>query len=108
MKEHGYEYKQGTIITYVITKRGDSISDKARILQDVTDGDYDQDYYIDNQVIPAVARILEPPRGYSEQDLKGLGEQKTLWDYCEIYEMFLLTPLPPSLSRERLSLSPTL
>jgi DNA polymerase I len=80
MKEHGYEYKQGTIMTYVITKKGTSISDKARIMEDVVDGDYDQEYYIDNQVIPAVARILES-LGYTEDELKGKGKQKTLFDY---------------------------
>jgi len=70
MKEHGYEYKQGNIITYVITRKGTSISDKARILGDVPAGDYDQEYYISNQVIPAVLRILES-LGYTEQELKG-------------------------------------
>ncbi len=80
MKEHGYEYKQGTIMTYVITKKGSSISDKARILADVKEGDYDQDYYIDNQVIPAVQRILES-LGYSEQELKGKGKQMSLGDW---------------------------
>jgi len=80
MKEHGYEYKQGNIITYVITKKGTSISDKARIMQDVEEGDYDQDYYIDNQVIPAVLRILES-LGYSEQELKGIGKQMRMGDY---------------------------
>ena len=80
MKEHGYEYKQGTIMTYVITKKGSSISDKARIMEDVQEGDYDQEYYIDNQVIPAVARILES-LGYSEQELKGMGKQMKLGDW---------------------------
>jgi DNA polymerase I len=66
------------IMTYVITKKGTSISDKARIMEDVKEGDYDQDYYLDNQVIPAVARIREL-LGYTEDELKG--KQKTLWDY---------------------------
>jgi DNA polymerase I len=80
MKEHGYEYKQGTIMTYVITKKGTSISDKARIMEDVIEGDYDQDYYIDNQVIPAVARILES-LGYTEDELKGKGKQMRMGDW---------------------------
>jgi DNA polymerase I len=80
MKEHGYEYKQGTIMTYVITKKGTSISDKARIMEDVKEGDYDQDYYIDNQVILAVARILES-LGYTEDELKGKGKQMRMGDW---------------------------
>jgi DNA polymerase I len=57
-------------MTYVITKKGTSISDKARIMEDVVEGDYDQEYYLENQVMPAVARILESRR-YTEDELKG-------------------------------------
>ncbi len=73
----GLEFKQGDIITYVVTKKGDSISDKARVIDFVEEGDYDPNYYINNQVLPAVLRILEA-LGYSEDELKGLGKQATL------------------------------
>lgn len=79
MKE-GMEFKQGDIITYVQTKKGNSISDRARIIDYVEEGDYDADYYINNQIIPAVFRILEA-LGYSEDELKGLGKQMTLGDW---------------------------
>jgi DNA polymerase I len=46
----------------------------------VEEGDYDADYYVNNQVIPAVFRILEA-LGYTEQELKGLGRQMTLRDW---------------------------
>ncbi len=73
----GYEFKQGDIITYIVTKKGESISDKSVIIDFVKEGDYDADYYINNQVLPAVMRILEAV-GYSEDELKGLGKQMKL------------------------------
>ncbi|MDD5111944.1 MAG: DNA-directed DNA polymerase [Candidatus Altiarchaeota archaeon] len=79
MKE-GMDFKQGDIITYIQTKSGSSISDRARVIDFVEEGDYDADYYINNQIIPAVFRILEA-LGYSEDQLKGLGKQMTLGDW---------------------------
>lgn len=76
MKE-GMDFKQGDIITYVVTKKGTSISDKARVIDFVKEGEYDPNYYINNQVLPAVMRILEA-LGYSEDELKGLGKQTRL------------------------------
>lgn len=73
----GFEFKQGSMVTYIITKKGESISDKAQIIDFVEEGDYDSDYYINNQVLPAVMRILEA-LGYSEDELKGFGKQVTL------------------------------
>jgi len=75
----GIEFKQGDIITYIITKKGSggNIGDKAVIMDKVEEGDYDADYYINNQVLPAVMRILEA-LGYQEDEMKGLGKQTTL------------------------------
>ncbi|MFH1126155.1 MAG: DNA-directed DNA polymerase [Candidatus Altiarchaeota archaeon] len=78
--KQGMDFKTGSIITYVVTKKGDSISDQARVIDFVEEGDYDAEYYIGHQVIPAVLRILEA-LGYSEQELRGLGKQMTLGDW---------------------------
>ena len=75
--KRGLEFRQGDIVTYVITRKGKSISDKARIIDFVEEGDYDPDYYINNQVLPSVLRILEA-LGYSEDELRGLGKQMKL------------------------------
>lgn len=79
MKE-GIDFKQGDIIAYIQTRKGSSISDRARVVDFVDEGDYDAEYYVNNQLIPAVYRILEA-LGYSEDELKGLGKQTTLGDW---------------------------
>jgi DNA polymerase, archaea type len=63
------------IISYVITKHGSSISDKAELEEFAKD--YDADYYINNQVLPATMRILKE-LNFNEEELKGLGTQKKL------------------------------
>ena len=76
----GMEFKQGDIVAYIVTKRGSSISDKAMVIDLVEEGNYDAGYYINNQVLPAVLRILEA-LGYSEDELKGLGKQMRLGSF---------------------------
>ncbi len=79
-KERGIDIKEGDVVPYIITKKGASISDRAVLANLAEKGDYDPDYYINNQVLPAVMRVLEA-LGYSEQELKGLGKQMSLWDF---------------------------
>ena len=66
---------EGSTIGYVVTKRGNSISEKAE-LEDIAK-DYDPDYYINHQIIPATLKILKE-LGVSEDELKGMGAQKKL------------------------------
>lgn len=66
---------ENSAITYVITKTGSSISDKAELEEYAKD--YDADYYINHQIIPATLKILKE-LGVSEDELKGLGSQKKL------------------------------
>jgi len=71
----GMPIERGSMIGYVITKTGKSISEKAQLAEFARD--YDAAYYIDNQVLPSVLKILKE-LGYSEGDLKFKGEQKGL------------------------------
>lgn len=64
-----------SVIGYVITKHGNNISDKAELEELAKD--YDPEYYINNQVIPATMRILKE-LNFSEDELKNLGTQKKL------------------------------
>ncbi|MGC8676145.1 MAG: DNA-directed DNA polymerase [Candidatus Micrarchaeia archaeon] len=66
---------EGITIGYVITKHGSSISEKAELEEYAQD--YDADYYINHQVIPATLKILKE-LGVSEDELKGGGTQKRL------------------------------
>ena len=76
--EAGRQIEKGMMIGYVITKKGATISDKAQLVEFAKD--YDANYYIDNQVLPSVLKILKE-LGYSEDDLKFKGEQKGLGSF---------------------------
>jgi len=71
----GMQIEKGSVIGYVITKKGNTISEKAQLAELASD--YDPNYYIDNQILPSVLKILKE-LGYSEDDLKFKGEQKGL------------------------------
>lgn len=58
-KEKGYHIEPGVIVKYVVTKGRGSISKKVKLASEVKDFDYDPEYYINNQVIPAVEKIFD-------------------------------------------------
>ncbi len=70
MEGKGQKVTPGMIISYVVTESGSKIRDKAKLPEDVREGEYDAEYYINNQVIPAVEKIFEV-LGYSKDDLEG-------------------------------------
>ena len=73
----GKEIGVGSIVGYVVTKSGKSISDRAELEEYVSRGNYDAEYYIENQVIPAVKHIMRE-LGYDAEDLIHGGKQKKL------------------------------
>lgn len=66
---------EGGVISYIITKHGNLVSDRAEI-EELAE-DYDPDYYVNNQVLPATMRILKELE-FDEGELKGLGKQRKL------------------------------
>ena len=71
IEEHGIKISRGTIIQYIIVKGKGSISQRA-VPYDYSEGyEYDKDYYIHHQLIPAVGRIMGP-LGYSKKDLEDM------------------------------------
>ncbi len=71
----GLAIQKGSLIGYIITKKGKTISEKAELLEFAKD--YDADYYINNQVLPSVLKILKE-LGFSKDDLKSEGKQTGL------------------------------
>jgi DNA polymerase I len=77
LQEIGRKVTPGMIIGYVITKGREMISQRAVPVELVSVEDYDPDYYIDNQILPAVLRIIESI-GYSRDYLKDGMKQESL------------------------------
>lgn len=73
--QRGKKIEKGSLIGYVVTKKGNSISDKAELLEFAED--YDANYYINKQILPPVLKILKE-LGYKEDDLKFKGRQTAL------------------------------
>jgi DNA polymerase elongation subunit (family B) len=80
LQARGVEIFPGMIISYVVTSGKEKIRDRAKLPEEVKNGEYDADYYINNQVIPAVERILDV-FGYSADELAGEKKQSKLGAY---------------------------
>jgi DNA polymerase I len=78
LKEMGRPVSKGSIISFVITKKGNSISEKAYPLELAKD--YDADYYIKNQILPAVMKLLKE-LGVKEDEILNNLQQKSLGSY---------------------------
>lgn len=78
--ERGGTVGQGSTIAYIITRGSGSISDRAEPVEDAEN--YDPDYYIKHQVVPAALRTLSN-LGVEKEDLLGEGKQESLEDFLE-------------------------
>ena len=76
-KARGRPVGEGMVIGFVIVKGKGSISDRAEPVEDVKPDQYDPDYYIGHQVLPASMRVLKA-LGYTEQEVLGGKIQKRL------------------------------
>ena len=81
LNKAGIKAERGTMITYVIGKTGKTISEKAEPIE-LAKG-YDADYYINNQVMPAVMKIMKE-LGYDEYSMKFGGNRKASTTFSEI------------------------
>ena len=71
IEEHGIKVTRGTIIQYIIVKGKGSISQRA-VPYEYSEGyEYDKDYYINNQLIPAIERIMYS-FGYTKKNLEDM------------------------------------
>lgn len=96
-KQSGYKVSPGGKVGFiVISRRGETIGERAyptemieeyekgKVKIDEINGKHsiDMNYYINNQVVPAVSRILNY-FGYTKSELKGEPSQKTFGDFRE-------------------------
>ncbi len=80
MQDKGLSVGPGSLIKFIVTKGEGTIGDKARLPEEVKQEDYDPDYYIHNQIIPAVEKIFNV-LGYTKEDLLASKEQSKLGSY---------------------------
>ena len=79
--ERGKDIDVGSILGFIVTKgSGKSISEKAELEEYVQEGNYDADYYIEHQVIPAVIKIIRE-LGFEKEDLIHGGKQSSLFKF---------------------------
>jgi DNA polymerase I len=77
MEKKGQRIEAGTLISFIVIQGNEKIRDRARLPEEVRNKEYDADYYINNQIIPSVERILNI-FGYKKEDLLEEKEQKKL------------------------------
>jgi len=77
MKKEGMQVMAGTIINYIVAGGKGVIRDRSKFPEEVKEGGYDPDYYVEHQVIPAVEKIFEV-LGYTKEDLLSAKTQKKL------------------------------
>jgi len=77
LKNKGKQIAPGSIIKYVVTQGSDIIRNRVKLPDEIKNTDYDADYYINNQVVPAVERIFNVI-GYTKEDLLETKEQTKL------------------------------
>jgi DNA polymerase I/DNA polymerase-2 len=77
LRDKGIPVGEGTVISFVIIKGSGSISDRATPVEFVKPNQYDPEYYIHHQVLPASMRVLKA-LGYSEDDVVSGKIQKKL------------------------------
>jgi DNA polymerase I/DNA polymerase-2 len=81
-RDRGRLVAEGSVIGFIITKGKGSISDRAEPVEDVKPNQYDPEYYIEHQIIPASMRVLKAVGITEEEILTGI-KQKGLKTYIK-------------------------
>lgn len=80
MINSGMNVVPGAIINYIVLAGKGPIRDRAKFPKEVKEGDYDAEYYINNQIIPCVEKLFEV-LGYKKEDLLESKTQKKLGSF---------------------------
>jgi DNA polymerase I len=75
--KRGRSVGSGSIIRYVVVRGKGPISQRAEPLEDADVANYDPTYYIENQVLPAISRIIDS-LGYSHDEIVHQEQQSSL------------------------------
>jgi DNA polymerase elongation subunit (family B) len=76
----GRPIAEGSVIGFIITKGKGSISDRAEPAEDVEQDQYDPEYYIEHQIIPASMRVLKA-LGITKEDILSDKKQKKILSF---------------------------
>ncbi|MFC1800878.1 DNA-directed DNA polymerase [Nanoarchaeota archaeon] len=76
----GQDVGPGSLIQWVVTPGKGIIRERAKLPEEISEGEYDDDYYINNQVVPAVERIFNV-LGYTKEALSESKDQSKLGEY---------------------------
>ncbi|MEM5879049.1 MAG: DNA-directed DNA polymerase [Candidatus Aenigmatarchaeota archaeon] len=79
-KNRGRPVAEGSVIGFVIVKGHGSISDRAEPVEDVKPDQYDPEYYIEHQIIPASMRVLKA-LGITKEDILSEKKQKKILSF---------------------------
>lgn len=77
MIKAGIPVRPGTLVEYVVCETRDKkakIREKVKMPEEIKDKEYDADYYINNQILPAVENIFAI---FKIEDIKNMGKDKT-------------------------------
>ena len=77
LKNKGIAIGPGSMIKFIVTQGSDIIRNRSKLPEEIKEGDYDSDYYLHHQVIPAVERIFDV-LGYRKEDLLEMKDQTKL------------------------------
>ncbi|MBI2176226.1 ribonuclease H-like domain-containing protein [Candidatus Woesearchaeota archaeon] len=77
MKDQGIPAGPGSVIRYVVVTGSERIRDRVKLPEEVAEGEYDPEYYINNQIVPAVEKIFDV-FGYDSAELAAEKTQKKL------------------------------
>jgi DNA polymerase, archaea type len=75
--KRGRKVGRGSIIRYIVVRGKGPINKRAEPIEDVDISNYDPNYYIENQVLPAVSRIIDA-LGYSKNEIIRREKQSNL------------------------------
>ena len=77
LRQQGEAVLPGTVVEYIIAKGAGIIRERAQLPEDVKAGEYDAEYYLNHQILPAVSSIFLV-FGYKEDEIVGESKQTGL------------------------------